>query len=49
MQDPVVSTDRHSQSGVAFTAARHPLRPKVPRWLRWVAYASVLAPLPERP
>jgi hypothetical protein len=46
MQEPVLSTDR-PETSVALTAARHPLRPTVPRWLRWVTYGAILAPLPS--
>jgi hypothetical protein len=50
MRQPAQSTNRHPETGVALmaaTATLQPPRPGVPWWLRWVTYASILAPLPS--
>lgn len=43
MQEPVLSSDRHAETGVPVAAARHGPDFRVPRWLVWVTYAPLLA------
>ena len=50
MKQPFVSSRPHAEAGVAVEGdapARRPPRPEVPRWLRWVTYGAILAPLPS--
>jgi hypothetical protein len=50
MKQPFVSSRPHAEAGVAVEGdapARRPPRQEVPRWLRWVTYGAILAPLPS--
>jgi hypothetical protein len=47
VQEPVLSRDRHAETGVPVAAARHGPDFRVPRWLVWVTFASIMAPLPS--
>ena len=47
MAEPPCNRDRPAGAGVALAAAPQPPRPAVPRWVRLVTYAAVLAPLPS--
>jgi hypothetical protein len=50
MQRPLVTSDPHAEADVRpgdATGVLRPPRPGVPRWVRWVTYGAVLAPLPS--
>ena len=51
MKEQILRGHRHPQTGVGAAGAaailRPPPRPGVPRWVRWVTYGAILAPLPS--
>ena len=50
MKEPLVSGHPHAEAGIGVGGAAAAVRPprwEVSRWVCWVTYAAILAPLPS--